>query len=796
MSKMELHYKPQGPTLNAYIQCQEQRAFICGPLGCLPGDSEFLTPAGWKRMDAYQAGDEVAVWSDGAVKFERAEPFAAPMEADERFIRFASGNLVMELSPEHTVPYFDYRGVFQTVKAGQMAERPSIRHIPTTFSLARQDASISDEEIRLRVMIAADAHYPKAGQQCFVCVRKPRKVERVAQLLDAAHIPFDKRLSESRPTEITFVFQRPAFDKSLGFIWGLSSRQLAVVIEEAMLWDGLANHEELRFFTAVPEWADAIQFAAHATGRRATIRVRTYEGKDWKPTLNVYITNHGSRKNAANVGRLTEITGFSSPDGRKYCFHTSTGYFVARCQGTVFITGNSSKTNASCWKSFRVMTHQHADSQGMRKTRICAVRNTYGDLLGTTVKDWLEMFGDLGKYVGGGREPPCHYVDFDLPDGTRVQSEMIFLALDREEDVKKLRGMQLTAAWLNEVKELAFGVLEMLDLRVGRYPSAGDSSGGATWHGIFGDTNACDTDHWYYALAEETRPEGWAFFRQPGGLYRVSKTSPWQPNPRAENLRNLKGGSEYYIKGAQGKHEDWIAVNLANEYGFVKEGKPVYPDYRDSVMCREFNLVKELGIWIGLDFGLTPAATIGQRSLFGQWRVRHELVTQDTGIQRFADELNRFLGEHYRDWPINGIAGDPAGGQRQGGDVEERTVFQLLANKGIECIPAPGDNDIVLRIEAFSAPMRKLIDGEPGILIHPDCKVLRKACQGGYAYKRIKVVGTDRYRDIPDKDKYSHPADAGQYMMLGAGEANKTTESTTRASKSYDGWRKQMGLAA
>jgi hypothetical protein len=443
--------------------------------------------------------------------------------------------------------------------------------------------------------------------------------------------------------------------------------------------------------------------------------------------------------------------------------------YLACREQRAFICGplGSSKTNASCWKAFRVMCEQAPDRQGVRRTRLVAIRNTYSDLLSTTAKDWQEMFMPLGRWVAGGREPPCHFLDFDLADGTRVQSEMIFLALDREDDIKKLRGLQLTAAMLSEVKELPFAILQMLDLRVGRFPTAGD--GGPTWYGIFGDTNAPDTDHWYYVLAEEKRPDGWAFFKQPGGLIRSSATSPWRQNPLAENLRNLPGGVDYYVKGAQGKDDDWIAVNLGNEYGFVRDGMPVYPDYRDSVMCRDFEIVKELGIWVGIDFGLTPAAIIGQRAINGQWRMRHELVTEDTGIPRFGEQLKRFLGLHYHDWSINGIAGDPAGGQRQAGDVDERTAFQLLAAIGIEATPAPGDNDITLRIEAFAAPMRKLIDGEPGLLIHPDCKMLRKGCQGGYTYKRIRVVGSDRFRDMPNKDRYSHPADAGQYLILGAG---------------------------
>lgn len=470
-----------------------------------------------------------------------------------------------------------------------------------------------------------------------------------------------------------------------------------------------------------------------------------------------------------------------------------------------FIMGplGSSKTNGSCWKAFRVMIDQEPDREGVRRTRQVAIRNTYGDLLTTTAKDWLDMFEKLGVWREGGREPPSHTLDFMLPPEvpgakgqrgkpTRVLGEMIFLALDREEHVKKLRGLQLTAGMLSEVKELPFAVIQMLDLRIGRFPQG---EVGPTWHGIFGDTNACDTDHWYYKMAEERRPEGWHFHRQPGGVIRDSVDAPWRTNPDAENLRNLP--LHYYLKGTEGKDEDWIKVNLANEYGFVKDGKPVYPDYRDAVMCKEFELIKELGIWVGLDFGLTPAALIGQQSIAGQWRFRHELVTEDTGILRFGDELNLFMARNYAGWPVNGITGDPAGDQRQGGDSEERTAFQLLASKRITAVPSPDrSNDFALRSEAFSAPMRKLIDGEPGMLIHPDCIVTRKGLQGGYAYKRIRVVGSDRFRDMPDKNKYSHPCEAGQYLVLGAGGGIPVMESPDAGrDREVDEYRKKMGYA-
>lgn len=442
--------------------------------------------------------------------------------------------------------------------------------------------------------------------------------------------------------------------------------------------------------------------------------------------------------------------------------HTLDEYIRSTEQRT-FICGplGSSKTNASCWKAFRVMLGQSPDESGVRRTRILAIRNTYSDLFSTTIKDWLEMFDGLGQFKRGGAEPPTHHLKFRLEDGTQVDAEMIFLALDREDHVKKLRGMQLTAAWLNEVKELVFAVVQMVDLRIGRYPK------NVTWYGMFGDTNAPDTDHWYYRLAEEVKPEGWKFLKQPGGLIRRTADSPWELNPKAENVCNLP--VNYYMKGAQGKADGWILINLANEYGFVADGKPVYPDYRDSVHCKEFELIPGLPIYLGLDFGLTPAAWIAQRTASGQWRVRFELCTADTGVIRFARELKRFLAEKCPGYLIAKITGDPAGDQRQMGDNDESTVFQILEANGIKAEPA-NTNDFTIRTEAVSSTLRRMIDGEPGFLLHPDCRVSRKGMQGGYRFRRMQVAGDERYTYDPVKNAFSHPCEAGQYLLLGAGE--------------------------
>lgn len=421
----------------------------------------------------------------------------------------------------------------------------------------------------------------------------------------------------------------------------------------------------------------------------------------------------------------------------------------------------SGKTIQTCQKVFRFMCDQEPNAEGVRPTRFYAVRNTYPDLFGTTVKDWMSLFGELGQFKQGGMEPPTHYLKFRLEDGTKVEAELVFIALDRPDHVRKLRGAQATGFWLNETKELSKAVVDMADLRHGRYPSSASGGVRPTWHGMVGDTNAPDDDHWYHNLAEEILPEGWEFFRQPGGVMKVA--GQWVLNPEAENLNNLPDG--YYVRGMEGKSDEWISINLANEYGSVFDGKPIYPEFNERIHVASEILqpYRKLPLIVGWDFGLTPAAVVTQMTSRGQFRVLDELVSEDMGIRNFASRIVKpRLTNKYPGMEIISVI-DPAGMERS--QVDERTCRDELKAQRLNPIPAR-TNGFTARREAVAGFMSRLVDGEPGYLISPNCKILIRGNRGGYQYRRLLVPGEDRYTEKADKNMYSHPEDAKQYAAL------------------------------
>jgi hypothetical protein len=85
-------------------------------------------------------------------------------------------------------------------------------------------------------------------------------------------------------------------------------------------------------------------------------------------------------------------------------------------------------------------------------------------------------------------------------------------------------------------------------------------------------------------------------------------------------------------------------------------------------------------------------------------------------------------------------------------------------------------NDLTTRLEAVDGTFRRMVNGEPAILIDPKCKILRSACISEYHFRKMKVAGAERYSDEPNK---THPhgdaAEALQYLLLGGGEGNAAT---------------------
>lgn len=448
----------------------------------------------------------------------------------------------------------------------------------------------------------------------------------------------------------------------------------------------------------------------------------------------------------------------------------------------------SGKSVGCCWEIWSRACEQAPGPDGIRKSRWAVTRNTYGELTSTTMKTWLDWFPEerFGRVVDGA--PIVQLCKWVGNDGIPIELEMMFIALDRPEHVKKLLSLELSGAWQNEAREQPKAILDGLTGRVGRYPRAED--GGCTWSGVIMDTNPPDDDHWWYVLAELTKPDGFRFFSQPAGDAPNAENLNWLlQTPDTARLpldhpERLARGRLYYERLKAGKTKEWIKVYIKGQYGTIHDGKPVYgEEWNDSLHVREIKPIQGVPLDIGLDFGLTPAAVITQVDARGRLLVLDELCGTDMAIRQFLqDVLIPQLTKVYPQWwakkdgnggrdPMIRCFGDPAGQQKA--QTDERTCFQEVRAAGLQIRPGK-TNAYVPRRSAVAWFLTKLIGGQPALLLDPCCAVLRKGFNGGYKYRRIQVPGEDRFTDEPSKNAYSHPHDALQYVALESGGVQAT----------------------
>ena len=159
------------------------------------------------------------------------------------------------------------------------------------------------------------------------------------------------------------------------------------------------------------------------------------------------------------------------------------------------------------------------------------------------------------------------------------------------------------------------------------------------------------------------RPDNWSFFTQPSGMSEKTDkdglVEAYVPNNKAENRSNLT--ENYYPNIIKGKTKGWIDVYVMNKLGSLEEGKPVYPSFKEEIhVSREPIPIAPVQVYVGLDFGLTPAAVFGQRLSTGRWQIVHELVCFDMG----AGEGKTLIA-----------------GNRKQGSFKAKTGFDVFPNK-------------------------------------------------------------------------------------------------------------------
>jgi hypothetical protein len=459
----------------------------------------------------------------------------------------------------------------------------------------------------------------------------------------------------------------------------------------------------------------------------------------------------------------------------------------ARVSTIVGPTGGG-KTVSSAKKCLRVAQWQHPSPRdGIRKAKICCITTTYRQAWRTVIPSYRAVMKPLGVlekpyglWTGAKDGPAKHVFDLVVPSlrdptspfeaGRRgqIHLEVEFAALGEETLEEFLRGYEPTAFWIPEKDTMPRDLIELALNRVGRYPPPDDRPAMAdevAYMGVFGDANVPDIDTWFYEdfYLPAQRKEGWSLFRQPPAILMDGRQ-----NPEAENLQNLlKINPQYYAVMAKDMAKWAVRRFLGCKPGYSRHGIPVHEHFDDDRHVSKVSLTADpyAELVIGMDGGGNtnrPAATFMQE-VGGRIRILADYAPDsNTSAQEAGKMVRQILNTKVKRARGAVIVIDPAAAV-----VSPLSPYtyaqQVQMASGIE-VRLAQSNDPKLRRGGLAGVLEPFPQGQPKILIDPDCSDLIRALAGGFHYRK---KDKDRGVDVPVKNQHSHVAESAEYGVLG-----------------------------
>jgi hypothetical protein len=421
---------------------------------------------------------------------------------------------------------------------------------------------------------------------------------------------------------------------------------------------------------------------------------------------------------------------------------------------------------------------------GVRRSRWAIVRNTAAQLDTTVLKSWLFWTEGLPRPYSNKR----HYTTYNYvfnDDLGEIQCEVIFIPLDRVDDIRKLDSLELTGCYFNELRHIPKSIFEVIQSRMPRYPekisfiqlfektftesrkmSKEDRNKlFSKWKPyqskVYCDTNPPKVRHWIQEIEllndddQNMLPKEAAIYHQPPALVQT-KEKKWVINREADNLMFV--GEQYYLDMIP-RGEEFIKVYAQGKYGTIVDGKPVYENYNDDLhSIEEIPINRFEPIYMGWDFGMVSPACLIKQVVGGQIRAIKEFVCDGMSVKSLCEtavipwvkqncKSNEVICTH-----------DPAN--------TSEGAKQLL-DCGIESLGCR-TNHVEPRISAVINNLDRLVMGKSGYLVsRKGCPTLREGFLGEYTYRRLKVIGDEKYVEKPDKvHPYSDIHDCNQYIDI------------------------------
>lgn len=448
----------------------------------------------------------------------------------------------------------------------------------------------------------------------------------------------------------------------------------------------------------------------------------------------------------------------------------------------------SAKTSGLFAYLLYLALQQHPGTDKVRRVRTAVLRQTYQQLTKATVTTLRTILGGVVDVTDG--KPPTGHARIPLPDGTTLDWEFVFYALEAPNAATDALGAEFTNILVDEVSSIVDQELLLLFIsRMGRYPSLAMGPRNDAIVTAVGATNGPKENHWladwdkglhdekFTAISKQIGRPYFKLFQQPPALT-LLEDGTYAPNPKAENVKNLPGGYGYYYSQLNNT-EEHIKAYVMGQFVPLTTGKVVYTNFRHAIhVIPQARFLAQWGkrgrIGLTFDFGRTPVCLAWLDLPGGGIVVFDEFMAEDISIDGFWTNVARpKLLEKYPECIAgrdNYVTGDPSGDDDT--QAVDQSPYSVLKDHGLS-IEFPGDgrkDRIEPRVEATRQRLSRLdaVSGMPMLQITDNCKFLIAALMTGYVYQEVKG-SKGSYSDTPTKSHVgwvSDLANALEYLCL------------------------------
>lgn len=329
-----------------------------GGFTCVPEDTEYLSPTGWKPIKNLLKTSKLAVYyADGSIKFEEPKE-VFKWEAD-KWYDFNTRFIHQTLCPNHKIVYWSDKKPeeIRTIRCEDYVNKGCNQHYKIkNYFKTNGDLStgLSENELRVLVAYQADGYDYRAihgkSPRCLgFHLKKERKIKRLISLLEKCDKDFvDKPRLNGVKKGYHDIFSTLNLAKYKHFPvkwYQLNDKELGIILDEVQHWDCTHKETSIVYSTNSKSDRDFIQFVAASQGYCTTTYERArnikivQQGKEYiykdKTEYNVSWT----KGKLLSMGKPKVIK--AEGGEAKYCPSTSTGMWVARCKNHIFVTGNS-----------------------------------------------------------------------------------------------------------------------------------------------------------------------------------------------------------------------------------------------------------------------------------------------------------------------------------------------------------------------------------------------------------------------------------------------------------------------